>query len=117
MFTAKMTVRNKSMQALVEYLRERRLRALAVPLCDIERARELVLAFRHLRPLIFNAKKQCLLDSFALMEYVIPEGFVPHWVIGVRARPFLAHSWLCSGGLVWGDQADYVRNFTPIAKF
>ncbi|MFL6603965.1 MAG: lasso peptide biosynthesis B2 protein [Steroidobacteraceae bacterium] len=117
MSSSKRLLRENSLHSIVECIRERRLRALATPVCHIERARELVLAFRHLLPLIFNGPNECLPHSIALIEYLIPDGFLPRLVFGVHTRPFKAHCYLRSGSLVWGDIPDYVGAYTPIAEF
>lgn len=73
-----------------------------------------VAAYERLRPLLFTARAQCLLDSLALIEFLARSGFAARWVVGVRTGPFAAHSWVQSGHSVLNDQHEYVRQFRPI---
>lgn len=73
-----------------------------------------VAAYLRLRPFVLTAHDQCLLDSLTMVRYLSREGLFPRWVIGVRTRPFSAHSWVQSGGLVLNDLHENVRAFTPI---
>lgn len=86
----------------------------AKALCDFEALRHAVARYDKLRPLAFTAQDRCLYDSLALLLFLASEGHRPYWVIGVRTRPFAAHSWLQSGGVVLNDQAEHVRAFSPI---
>jgi hypothetical protein len=80
----------------------------------LQSTRNLVDAFLYLRPLLFDAKDECLYDSFALIEYLARYDVFPTWVFGVQTRPFKAHSWVQHGDLVFNDTPEYVRHFTPI---
>lgn len=71
-------------------------------------------AYLRLRPFVLTAHDRCLHDSLTLIRYLAGEGLFPSWVIGVRTRPFGAHSWVQSGGLVLNDLHENVRAFTPI---
>lgn len=71
-------------------------------------------AYDRLRPFALTARDRCLHDSLTLVGFMASEGLFPHWVIGVRTRPFAAHSWVQSGGTVLNDQHDHVRRFSPI---
>ncbi|MCU7375150.1 lasso peptide biosynthesis B2 protein [Paucibacter sp. O1-1] len=73
-----------------------------------------VAAYERLRPLLFTARAQCLLDSLALIGFLARSGFAAHWVVGVRTGPFAAHSWVQNGNTVLNDQHEYVRQFRPI---
>lgn len=70
--------------------------------------------YDRLRPFALTARDRCLHDSLSLVGFMASEGFFPHWVIGVRTRPFSAHSWVQSGGTVLNDQHEHVRRFSPI---
>lgn len=72
------------------------------------------LKFAMLRPFAFTARDQCLRDSLALMAYLAPLGLRAHWIIGVRTRPFGAHSWVQSGDLVLNDHHEHVLAYQPI---
>lgn len=73
-----------------------------------------VAAYERLRPLVYTAQGRCLHDSLALVSFLAKEGIFARWVIGVQTRPFAAHSWVQSGGLVLNDQHEHVRRFRPI---
>jgi hypothetical protein len=52
----------------------------------------LAAAYERLRPLALTAEDRCLHDSLALMNFLAAERASAHWVIGVKIRPFGAHS-------------------------
>ena len=81
---------------------------------DAARLRAAALAFERLRPLAFTAHDRCLHDSLSLVVFLAFKGLSASWVIGVRTRPFGAHSWVQSGSLVLNDQHEQVRAFRPI---
>ena len=66
------------------------------------------------RPLVITAHDKCLHDSLTLLRFLAFEKQCACWVVGVRTRPFAAHSWVQSGSLVLNDTHEYVRGFTPI---
>lgn len=80
----------------------------------LDAMRNAVAAYEKLRPLVFSAHDRCLQDSLALVGFLAHEGIFPRWVIGVKTRPFGAHSWVQSGAIVLNDQHDHVRRFHPI---
>jgi Transglutaminase-like superfamily len=75
---------------------------------------EAAAAYEKLRPFALTAQDKCLHDSLTLVDFLAAEGLFPRWVIGVRARPFGAHSWVQIGGTVLNDQHEHVRRFRPI---
>lgn len=70
--------------------------------------------YMRLRPFVLSARDRCLHDSLSLIRFLGARGLFPQWVIGVRTRPFTAHSWVQSGDLVLNDQHEHVRAFHPI---
>lgn len=76
--------------------------------------RNAVASYTRLRPFVFTAHDQCLHDSLSLIRFLAMEGMTADWVIGVRARPFGAHSWVQSGSLVLNDVHENVRAYRPI---
>ncbi|MFG6432123.1 lasso peptide biosynthesis B2 protein [Roseateles sp. LYH14W] len=66
------------------------------------------------RPLVMSSHDECLRDSLIMLRFLSSEGLYPRWVIGVRTRPFGAHSWLQAGSLVLNDLHETVRGYTPI---
>ena len=72
------------------------------------------LKFERLRPFALTARDQCLRDSLALMSFLASMGLRARWIIGVRTRPFGAHSWVQIGDLVLNDHHEHVRAYQPI---
>jgi hypothetical protein len=81
---------------------------------DITRLRSLVTVFSYLRPLLYTAHDACLLDSLTLLHFMAGYGLYPRWIFAVRTNPFLAHCWVQQDDLVFNDQLDYIRRFSPI---
>ena len=73
-----------------------------------------VSSYMRLRPFVFTTNDQCLHDSLTLIRFLARLGLFPSWVVGVRTRPFGAHSWVQSGSLVLNDLHENVRAYTPI---
>ncbi|MFG6432959.1 lasso peptide biosynthesis B2 protein [Roseateles sp. LYH14W] len=66
------------------------------------------------RPLVMSSHDECLRDSLIMLRFLSAEGLYPRWVIGVRTRPFIAHSWVQAGSLVLNDLHETIRGYTPI---
>jgi len=110
-----MWLRCRSLQAIAMAVRARRdrLHSPSTP-SSIESARSGTAAYERLRPFAFSAHKNCLHDSLALVAFLAAEDTFPRWVIGVKTRPFGAHSWVQMGTTVLNDQHEVVRQFRPI---
>ncbi len=76
--------------------------------------RAAVAAYLRLRPFALTSHDRCLNDSLTLVHFLASQGLFPQWVIGVRVRPFCAHSWVQSGGVVLNDLPERVRAYEPI---
>ncbi|MFG6432869.1 lasso peptide biosynthesis B2 protein [Roseateles sp. LYH14W] len=85
--------------------------AASCPSADLRRA---VSSYHRLRPLIMTSQDKCLHDSLTLVRFLATRSLYPRWVIGVRTRPFAAHSWVQAGSTVLNDLHERVRGFTPI---
>lgn len=70
--------------------------------------------FRRLRPYAFAAHDQCLFHALVLMRYLIAQDLFATWVIGVRLRPWGAHSWVQYGSTLLDCTPESVREFKPI---
>lgn len=81
---------------------------------DSERAIELVGIFRRLRPHTFAARDQCLFHALALVRFLACYDVYPTWVIGVRTKPWAAHSWVQQGTLLLDANPEQVCEYTPI---
>jgi hypothetical protein len=75
---------------------------------------ELVRIFRFLTPLLYTAKDNCLFDSLALVEFLARFGVFPTWVIGVRTRPFAAHSWVLNDTLLLNERLERAEEYFPL---
>ena len=71
-------------------------------------------AYARLKPLVLTSRDQCLLDSLALLRFLSHWQLAATWVIGVKTRPFAAHSWLQCGSSVLNDHHERVRQYRPI---
>ena len=107
-------LRCRSLLAISRTLAVRRARVLGPRAESLEAMTPAVAAYERLRPFLFTARAQCLLDSLALLGFLARSGFAARWVVGVRTGPFAAHSWVQHGSTVLNDQHEYVRQFRPI---
>lgn len=82
------------------------------PAADMLRAS--VASYTRLRPFVLTTHDKCLHDSLTLVHFLARRGLYPNWVVGVRTRPFGAHSWVQEGSLVLNDLHETVRAFKPI---
>lgn len=81
---------------------------------DEQRAVELVGIFRRLRPYTFAAKDRCLFHALTLVEFLSRHELFPTWVIGVRTKPWGAHSWVQHGRLLLDAHPEQICEYTPI---
>lgn len=81
---------------------------------DPVRLRAAVGGYLRTRPFVMTSHDACLRDSLTLVRYLAAEQLHARWVIGVRSRPFAAHSWVQVGHLVLNDLHETVRGYTPI---
>lgn len=108
-------LRCRSLHAIATAVAARRDRTRTSPTStSIELLCQTATAYERLRPFVYTSQDKCLRDSLALTSFLQREGLVAHWVIGVKTRPFGAHSWVQSDTMVLNDQHDHVRQFTPI---
>ncbi len=70
--------------------------------------------YLRMRPFAISSQDECLHDSLTLLRFLAAERHYPWWVIGVRTRPFAAHSWVQAGSTVLNDLHENVRGYTPI---
>ncbi|HEX4736690.1 MAG TPA: lasso peptide biosynthesis B2 protein [Allosphingosinicella sp.] len=74
---------------------------------------EFAAAFQRL-DFLLSPLGACLPRSIALTALLARRKLAARLVIGVKLRPFLAHAWVASDGLLLNERADVVRAFTPI---
>lgn len=111
---ARLLMRMWPFERVVRRVAARRAAARGRQLVDIERARQLMQIFEYLRAFLFSHREECLRDSLAVLEFLAGYGVFPDWVFGVRARPFVAHCWVQSEGIVFNDTAEHAGGYTPI---
>ena len=63
---------------------------------------------------LVRSHDQCLFRSVALARRLAARGIPGDLYIGVRLRPFAAHSWVQSGRWLVNDRIDTVETYTPI---
>ncbi len=64
--------------------------------------------------LLYSAHDRCLAKSIALVTALRRSGINAHLIFGVTARPFAAHCWVQSNGMVINGDVALTRLFTPI---
>lgn len=64
--------------------------------------------------LLYSAHDRCLAKSIALVTALRRSGIDAHLIFGVTARPFAAHCWVQSDGMVINGDVSLTRLFTPI---
>ena len=112
---AALELRARSLERIVVRLRERKARhAASLQAPDAASIVELVKIFRRLTPLLFTTKEFCLRDSLMLLEFLARHDVYPTLAIGVRTKPFGAHSWVQHETLLLNDTLQHVETFTPI---
>ncbi len=113
---AYLSLRFRSLQSIATTVSARRQRSASRTSVDKAALRDAVAVYLRLRPLAFTVRDKCLFDSLALLEFLAAEDMHPHWIIGVKAHPFTAHSWVQSGPLVLNDHHEHVRSYRPILR-
>lgn len=106
-------LRCRSLHAAVRRCEARRRARIHRPF-NSQAARRHLSAFTHLRTIFFTRRGRCLLDSLALVEFLSCYGLHPQWVIGVKPRPFAAHSWVQHEQWVLNGTPSFVRSYRPI---
>jgi hypothetical protein len=87
--------------------------ASAVPVLSAERMQEVATVFERTARIV-RSHDQCLSRSIAVARRCSALGLSADLVIGVRLRPFAAHSWVQAGDWLVNDRIDTVRTYTPI---
>lgn len=112
---ARCALRRRSLYSVLEEMQSARLKTeRTTHSFDPAHATALVGTFRILRPFLYSARERCLLHALALARFLRFYDEYPRWVIGVRTRPWAAHSWLQCNGLILNARPDDVCEYTPI---
>lgn len=107
-------LRLKRLPRLISYIRASNEVIPAGSQPNLERLPETLEIFRLIRTFVYTAKEACLLDSLVLANYLRFFAFAPHFFIGVRTKPFLAHAWVEVGDYVVDDRIESLKGLTPI---
>lgn len=106
--------RRNKLSVLLEWLRQGQSSIHRKHAVKWDNARRQLASFLWLRTWCYTARQRCLFDSLVLSVY-LTKGMVPcTFVIGVAARPFLAHSWVQIGESVVNDTAEHAQSFKII---
>lgn len=112
---AKFWLRYRDLAGIAESVKRlRRGGPLAGAPVELDELSTSVSSYVRMRPFLMTAQDQCLRDSLTLVRFLARRGLYPTWVIGVKTRPFVAHSWVQSGRVVLNDSHDHVRAYRPI---
>lgn len=107
-------VRRLPLVSILDRLRARRQMAGQTPSESTRRVEsEEASAFIH-SDRFFSRNFRCLASSVALLDQLASRRCFPTLVFGVRVDPFHAHCWVQNAEMVLTDDADRVREFTPI---
>ena len=82
--------------------------------CSVAQIREHVKVFSWLRPFAYAESDACLFDSVVLTDFLFRQGIAADFLVGVRIRPFAAHSWVQAQGFALNDLPEYLAAYTPI---
>lgn len=107
-------LRYRRFDTLLGHLRSRKANRTSWQEASITKVRDLVTVFVWLRPFCYGETNACLFDSVALTDFLYRQRIFPELVIGVRTRPFAAHSWVQHRGFVLNSIPDYLTSYTPI---
>jgi len=81
---------------------------------DLDQLIELVNIFKRLRAYTFTARDQCLFHALVLTDFLLRQGIAAIWCIGVKTRPWAAHSWVQANGMTLDCTPEQIREYTPI---
>lgn len=110
---ARVSLRTRSLHAIACSLKRTKAQHGAASF-DPEKAASLVYVFRRLRPYAFTSLDQCLFHALALTRFLDHHAQFPSWVIGVRLRPWGAHSWVQHNEWVLDTTPEIVREYVPL---
>jgi hypothetical protein len=108
------TLKYRSLETTARSLRQLRRSHSGDRLDPSIRLAELVSTFGRFRHLTFTARDRCLFHALALTRFLIHHDVPALWVIGVRLRPWKAHSWAQYGPAVLDSTPEHVDEFLPI---
>jgi hypothetical protein len=112
---AKLMLKYRPFDALLSDLRRRKNGLpTGVSASPVTQIRESVKTFSWLRPFAYAESDACLFDSVALTDFLLRRGMSVDFFIGVRMRPFVAHSWVQAHRFALNELPEYLSAYTPI---
>lgn len=111
--TTKQQLRRRPLQNVLECTTKLKLERSASGR-ECQSAAELSRVFNTLRPIFFASRDKCLLESLALLRFLLSNRSAALMVFGVRTAPFGAHCWVQSDDCVLNDTLDHVLRYVPI---
>lgn len=81
---------------------------------DREAILDITCRYRRLRPYFFTARNECLFHALSLVTFLLSFGLPANWVIGVRTKPWGAHSWAQYDNLILDSTPEKVYEYQPI---
>ncbi|HEY6645118.1 lasso peptide biosynthesis B2 protein [Povalibacter sp.] len=103
-----------SLESTARSVRELRLSHAERRVDTTDKVADLISIFGQCRRLTFTARDRCLFHALALTRFLIHHDVPAVWVIGVRLRPWKAHSWAQYGPAVLDSTPEHVHEFLPI---
>lgn len=82
---------------------------------DADAAHQAIYHFNEMRPWL-PKRYVCLFDALCLIRFLLSRGTHATLVIGVRARPFLAHSWVELDGAIVDDGGEDCASMQEIVR-
>lgn len=93
-----------SLDEIFERLRRRRIKYSNSYNGDVSVMQIHIEKFLKIRPMLYEIKGRCLLDSLVIIEYLAFYKFYPNLVIGVSVNPFEAHAWVQADEYLLNDE-------------
>lgn len=109
----KVRLQTSSLDRLLDALSRRRLNQAPAKFDKRLHALRVSAAFRK-AAIFLGATDRCLVQSLAMFAVLKRHGVPCRFAIGVRTRPFKAHSWVEFDTLVLNDDIENVLRFNPI---
>jgi len=106
-------LKTSSLYALACAVRQRKA-SLTESFASLPEIVSLAARFARLRPYTFVAHDRCLFHSLALTSFLLAHGLSCTWVIGVRTRPWAAHSWVQYRDWLLNATPEEVREYVPL---
>jgi hypothetical protein len=109
----RLSLRRSTLHAILRRLAETKTASSKAEVSASNAIEEVAAAFAWTARIV-RSHDQCLSRSIAVARRLAALGLAGDLVIGVRLRPFAAHSWVQADGRLVNDRIDTVRTYTPI---